>query len=382
MSQSLRYLVIVGAASLLAQARAGTADVSALQYNGNGQVVAAGYEDGRIALLERASGKTLWELPATDKQILSLCFRDKDKQLIAFERHGLIRCLEVATGRELKKLRPQCPSRSGVQAGIALAEFDQPSDLLVLAGDGVPYLYLINAARAFAGPEELPLEGKGKNATEHPALELKLVADVLGDFTNMCFSSKYGLALAVAEVRPEERLLFFIWKLTTNPSTGERQASAPVMREYGRTDDSSTGLAIGAGGTVVTVGYTKKYGGIQLWDLAHMELISWPEYFHPGGTANRAVFSHSGDIVITSDEVVNCVWQKKAGKLELLGRFWHGAMTTFHDRPNAIAFSPDDRELAVGLGPVVGLTPVGDLRSVKYIGKARPAPGKSPLTGE
>jgi WD40 repeat protein len=381
MSQSLRYLVIFGAVSLLAQTLADTADVSALQYNANGQVVAAGYNDGRIALLEQASAKTLWELPATGKQILSIYFRDKDKQLIAFERNGLVRCLEVATGRELKKLRPQF-SRSGVEAGLVLAEFDQPSDLLVLAEDGVTYLYFISAGRALAGPEELPLEGSGKNATEHPALELKLAADVPGRFTSMRFSSKYDVALAVAEQRPEERLLFFIWKLTTNPSTGERQASSPVMREYGRTGHSSTGLAIGAGGDVVTVGYTKKYRGIQLWDLAHMELISWPEYSHPGGAANRAIFSHSGDIVITSDEVVNCVWKKKAGKLELLGRFWHGALTGFHDRPSAIAFSPDDKELAVGLGPVVGLTPVGDLKSVKYIGRARPAPGKNSLTGE
>ena len=373
-----RYFIIASTVFLIAQASADTGDVSAVRYSTNGQVVAAGYNDGKIALLERNSGKKLWESPGKGKQILGLYFRKKDTQLVAFERHGLIRCLEVATGREVKKLQAVFGFFLGsVQSRLALAEFDQLSDLIVLAGDFSPSLYLINAERAITGPENLVLRTgvytvdpetgiaiwNREDSTQSPAVKSVLMARSRGGFTNMRFSSKYGIAVAVLE----ERQLLFVWKLASDRSGLDPD---PVIREFGRSDHDYTGLAIGADGDVVTVGYTKKYGGIQLWDFGRMELIHWLGYLHHGGYANNAVFSHSGEIVVTSDELINIVWKKKEGKLQQMGHFWHGKITGGYERPSAVAFSPDDKELAIGIGPAVAITAVQDLKAVKYIGLA------------
>jgi WD40 repeat protein len=385
---------VIGCWILLANALAEPVDVTAVQYSGNGQFIAAGYKDGRIALFDRKSNKKLWDHSGERRQISSLNFRKQDTQLIAFERFGLIRCLDVASGREVKKVEPVFGDFYGkAQSRLALAEFDKESDLFALAGEFTPVIYLIEAEQTITGAETLVVTDgirqedpetsltiwtRKDNLAQNPAVQCELIAPGSGGFTDMRFSSRYGTAIAVNK----EAQLLFVWKVVPQRLAAEKENLSPVMRKFGRSDGMNTGLAIGADGDFVTVGYTKKYGGVQLWDFARTEMIHWVDYPHPGGTANRAVFSHSGDICITSDELKNCVWQKKGGKLERLGQFWHGGMTGINERSSAIAFSPDDKELAIGIGPAIGVTAMNDLKDVKYIGPERPKLRGNPLIGE
>jgi hypothetical protein len=119
--------------------------------------------------------------------------------------------------------------------------------------------------------------------------------------------------------------------------------------------------------------YRSRYGGIHLWDLKQARMLAHPGFSHHGGTANRAVFGHTGNYVVTSDELYSCLWYVENGQLNPLGRFYHSKLTGLDDRPSAVAFSPDDEEIAFGTGQAVGLIERRSMRLVGYLGKERAA---------
>ena len=77
-------------------------------------------------------------------------------------------------------------------------------------------------------------------------------------------------------------------------------------------------------------------------------------------------------MVITSDELINCVWKNADNKLTRLATVTHGTITGIRERPSAIAFSPDDKELAFGIEAAIALIDVKSMDVVRYLGSERP----------
>lgn len=50
--------------------------------------------------------------------------------------------------------------------------------------------------------------------------------------------------------------------------------------------------------------------------------------------------------------------------------FYHRDLTLLYDRPNAVAFSPSDEEIAFAVGDTVALVNRESMRFVGYLGKA------------
>lgn len=356
---------------LISRALAGPHDISALQYSANGKFVAAGSNDGSIVLCERESGRELWKLAGEGRQILGLQFRKADKQVLSFETewpYRLRRCCRRA--RSQKTVAGLFRKQGDEPAGLTLADLDEPDDILAVSNGFA--LYLLDVERALNGPDKLVLISWDRQA-EPKSLAVRdcLFAPITGRevFTDLRFSNRQRTVIALNDAN-----LLFVWQWDDAQSSGQKEKIEPSIRNFGRTFGSNTGLAIGAKGQFVTVGYTKKFGGVQLWDLAKAEMIyHTPDYPHPSGNFNRAVFNHAGDVVITSDEIVDCVWENQDSKLRLLGQIFHRG---FADH-SAISFSPDDNEVAVpdynevavGIEPTVALIEPKRIKLVRYLGQ-------------
>jgi WD40 repeat protein len=183
-------------------------------------------------------------------------------------------------------------------------------------------------------------------------------------FRSLAFSAASRRAVAADA---DNRLFFWHWE-----EDASSQAEAePTIRVFGRNADNMvTALALSPQGRVVTVGYAGKHGGVHLWDIETARMVGKAGFSHRGGTANRAAFSRSGEYVVTSDELSSCVWQLAQNSMKSFGHFFHQDLTNLYDRPSAVAFSPNDQEIAFGVGAAVAIINRESMRFVGYLGKS------------
>lgn len=335
--------------------------VTALRFDGSGQKLAAGADDGSVTLWDVAGARALWSVEGHGSAVQAVFFRAGDSQVLAADRGGDLRVLGAESGRRVRDLM--------LAFGVFLndeeerlqdVDLDPSGDRLAIAGDVEESVVVIDLPRALAPPEtQFPGFGRVSlihlrdgtlniypeanfvlhtpGSRKHAAVIRELrEGDAAFRSVRLCSKGRFLAAVAVSG-----RLV--VWDLEKATDVDEPEDDR-YIRKIG-----PDALALGCSATdaLITVGKSGKYGEVQLWKTASGEMVQQWDMVGPLQT-RRAAFDHSGTWAITTGLFRYTLWQVTAAGMKPAARFYLTGGHGPQGLPGSVAFSPRQPLVALG----------------------------------
>ncbi|MBD90632.1 MAG: hypothetical protein CL940_09860 [Deltaproteobacteria bacterium] len=102
----------------------------------SGDLVAIGTDGGRIFVLDRATGVTLWDLSASDRPVRGLSFLPSERQLVSGHWDGKARVWNLETGAVDRVFEPTKPTPGQDDAKVTMVNVLDSERVLLSGGDG------------------------------------------------------------------------------------------------------------------------------------------------------------------------------------------------------------------------------------------------------
>lgn len=320
--------------------------ISSIAVSSSKNVLAAGTETGQVLLWDLGTGKALWSRSGYGHEIVRLFVRDKD--VIAVERAGAIRELDLVSGEKLASYQPMIGDE-----GVESAAFDDLGTKVLLGDDrGDVYSVDLDAALAY-----------GKVSLNDPDPKSKVPQVPLYPYENVgpaeavTFDGNLAIAVMPGEV--------YAWQ----PTVQDDLIRPRYLRKLGSADwkDSLFGVAC-AQDLCMTTGYLNKYGEMQLWQGSTLRMLE--DTTTPGGMAVGAAISSDGQHAVVLGELGYFFFDIVGQTLK--PRFWvHSLVTDPRAYVSTISFITNN-QVAVAAQRSIIIYDVTSFKRLAVLGDPNP----------